>query len=217
MKKTVRELSVLMSLMGGLAVSGAGQAATIIDTTPSWTTSLSSGWDYAAQVFDVPMLDDYLVSLEIGVYSQSGAGGSYTLDIFDWDTTANHVAGSSLFSTGPHALPDGITTFVNHSIGLSLVSGGDYAAVISLLPDGGALPLSARGVAFVNDAYSGGYADWTNGPITSSWFWTEAGAQNDLAFRAEFDVGQVPIPAAAWLFGSGLLGLVGMARHKKAA
>ena len=27
----------------------------------------------------------------------------------------------------------------------------------------------------------------------------------------------VPIPAAAWLFGSGLLGLVGMARRKKAA
>jgi len=27
----------------------------------------------------------------------------------------------------------------------------------------------------------------------------------------------VPIPAAVWLFGSGLLGLVGMARRKKAA
>jgi hypothetical protein len=26
----------------------------------------------------------------------------------------------------------------------------------------------------------------------------------------------VPIPAAAWLFGSGLLGLAGMARRKKA-
>jgi hypothetical protein len=27
----------------------------------------------------------------------------------------------------------------------------------------------------------------------------------------------VPVPAAAWLFGSGVLGLVGIARHKKAA
>jgi len=27
----------------------------------------------------------------------------------------------------------------------------------------------------------------------------------------------VPIPAAVWLFGSGLLGLIGMARRKKAA
>jgi len=31
------------------------------------------------------------------------------------------------------------------------------------------------------------------------------------------NVGAVPIPASIWLFGSGLLGLVGMARHKKEA
>ena len=30
------------------------------------------------------------------------------------------------------------------------------------------------------------------------------------------DVGAVPVPAAAWLFGSGLLGLIGVARRKKA-
>jgi hypothetical protein len=30
------------------------------------------------------------------------------------------------------------------------------------------------------------------------------------------DVSAVPIPATAWLFGSGLLGLVGIARRKKA-
>jgi len=31
------------------------------------------------------------------------------------------------------------------------------------------------------------------------------------------DVGAVPVPAAVWLFGSGLLGLIGIARRKKAA
>jgi hypothetical protein len=30
------------------------------------------------------------------------------------------------------------------------------------------------------------------------------------------DVSAVPVPAAVWLFGSGLLGLVGVARRKKA-
>ena len=29
------------------------------------------------------------------------------------------------------------------------------------------------------------------------------------------NIGAVPVPPAVWLFGSGLLGLVGMARHKK--
>jgi hypothetical protein len=31
------------------------------------------------------------------------------------------------------------------------------------------------------------------------------------------NVGEVPVPAAVWLFGSGLLGLIGVARRKKAA
>jgi hypothetical protein len=30
-------------------------------------------------------------------------------------------------------------------------------------------------------------------------------------------ISQVPIPAAVWLFGSGLLGLIGIARRKKSA
>ncbi|MGB5716088.1 MAG: VPLPA-CTERM sorting domain-containing protein [Gammaproteobacteria bacterium] len=33
----------------------------------------------------------------------------------------------------------------------------------------------------------------------------------------QFVVPGVPLPAAFWLFGSGLLGLVGIARRKKAA
>ena len=36
---------------------------------------------------------------------------------------------------------------------------------------------------------------------------------DDMMVRAKFTV--VPVPAAAWLFGSGLLGLIGMARRRK--
>lgn len=43
-----------------------------------------------------------------------------------------------------------------------------------------------------------------------------------LGFNANFDVASVhvtsvPVPAAAWLFGSGLVGLVGVARRKRSA
>lgn len=37
----------------------------------------------------------------------------------------------------------------------------------------------------------------------------------DINFRTWMDVSAIPVPAAVWLFGSGLLGLVGMARRKK--
>ena len=45
--------------------------------------------------------------------------------------------------------------------------------------------------------------------------WTDS--LNGAGFGAEAVFSPVPIPAAVWLFGSGLLGLVGMARRKKAA
>ena len=40
-----------------------------------------------------------------------------------------------------------------------------------------------------------------------------------IKYHANFDftTAEVPVPAAVWLFGSGLLGLVGVARRKKAA
>jgi len=38
----------------------------------------------------------------------------------------------------------------------------------------------------------------------------------EVRIHLEGTISAVPIPAAFWLFGSGLLGLVGMARHKKA-
>lgn len=42
-------------------------------------------------------------------------------------------------------------------------------------------------------------------------------AGDQVTFDTRFEVTPVPLPAAAWLFGSGLMGLVGMARRKKAA
>ena len=45
---------------------------------------------------------------------------------------------------------------------------------------------------------------------------TNVGTFGDKMANIEF-TSAVPVPAAVWLFGSGLLGLVGMARRKKAA
>ena len=54
--------------------------------------------------------------------------------------------------------------------------------------------------------------DWGDkGPVTLG--------DTDRGIFADFtpaDVSPIPVPAAFWLFGSGLLGLVGMARRKKA-
>ena len=57
---------------------------------------------------------------------------------------------------------------------------------------------------------------------SDSWYFTAEDPRdpfaltNPLSRTGSFLVRPVPVPAAAWLFGSGLIGLVGFARRKKA-
>ena len=58
------------------------------------------------------------------------------------------------------------------------------------------------------------------GPVTSLSVTSSTVCGGDCSFQAltfGVDTSAVPIPSAVWLFGSGLLGLVGMARRKKAS
>lgn len=74
-----------------------------------------------------------------------------------------------------------------------------------------------------------GFAEWNATQTTRPNYHTSglgAGAATTSLLSSNYDlvdltaghflVKAVPVPAAFWLFGSGLLGLVGIARHKKA-
>ena len=50
----------------------------------------------------------------------------------------------------------------------------------------------------------------------SNTFGVFANSRGSLALNLSGEIATVPVPAAVWLFGSGLLGLVGMARRKGA-
>jgi len=69
--------------------------------------------------------------------------------------------------------------------------------------------LSLSGLGIV----SGGGFDATGG----TWEFTANTAEGSTTFSwSSSTVSAVPVPAAVWLFGSGLLGLIGIARRKKA-
>ena len=73
-----------------------------------------------------------------------------------------------------------------------------FSQVVTLGPD------VTEGISLELVAICGGVAG-----CQSNIFWDNVSITADIA--------AVPVPAAVWLFGSGLLGLVGVARRKKAA
>lgn len=83
-----------------------------------------------------------------------------------------------------------------------------YPVLINALNDSSATTLNG------NSTYSGD-ATW-------AWQWDFSLASNDSVVIGEdlrleiTSVSEVPVPAAVWLFASGLLGLAGIARRKKA-
>ena len=117
---------------------------------------------------------------------------------------------------------------------------GEGTHTVSTVDPGGA---SGPDITFtVNPGQLGGQIKFAWGPtsgidVVNIWDVTATGYSANtvipmvdgpfLGFQATFHIddlsavgvrpNQVPVPAAAWLFGSGLLGLIGVARRKKAA
>lgn len=80
----------------------------------------------------------------------------------------------------------------------------DYPGIIVDVLDLGG-DFTIRDLSFTNDSV-------TIGTVASASF----SSPTLLSHTFELVVSPVPIPAAAWLFGSGLIGLIGLARRKKA-
>ncbi len=70
--------------------------------------------------------------------------------------------------------------------------------------------VSATSVSYVGSAYASFALSSLNADYVTITGSTQYGVLEDLSFSA------VPVPAAVWLFGSGLIGLIGFAKRKKA-
>jgi len=210
-------------------------AATVIDTTSSWdgvmnTSSFGEGSTVTyGQTFVVTSTDNVLDSFSFWIDDSLNPDFiHFSAYVMEWEDgiglQPSHAVGDILYQSGEQVTTnnggiDGMEMFTFDTGGLQLETGKKYVAFMSSVEyiDGvhgsGSVGSVGRGSG---DVYGAGDFVFQNSADTSQFTsggWNVASASTvDLAFTATFS--PVPIPAAVWLFSSGLIGLIGMARRK---
>ncbi len=152
-----------------------------------------------------------------GAYDTYGAHTDGTWNLAVWNTYLNGSYGANLYQTGYDDINDPGTFFGTFTIEAPIQLGWQFDMRMEMegYAAAGSKGLGANASATFDlghSAYWGGITSITvNGediPFTltsqSGHDWTQSSIPT-----------AVPIPAAVWLFGSGLLGLIGVARRKR--
>ena len=126
------------------------------------------------------------VTLQLGV--PGGGGGNFDRGVFQSTTNVPHAATFSLFSTVPANQGNSLVAMDTYTVMLNIPFSMSYSLRADV-QQGSTIDLSNTG--YMNFILPTGVS------ITS---------------MAGYGVSAVPLPAAVWLFGSGLLGLIGLAR-----
>jgi hypothetical protein len=199
--------------------------AALISTTPSASILI---YDFTGTVTDAGNIAGVSASLDDTIIGEFAYDTS-TSDSNPGDTTSGEYLHPGITPPTKNTLPSGSITFdsftsvfVTVATDISIAAGApdptvsgnnlDHDITFSLKSTSTALATDALPTNIdLNDfdSVTGAFSSFSlaNGPAGDPIFYSI----DTLTLRA------VPIPAAVWLFGSGLLGLVGIARHKKAA
>ena len=137
---------------------------------------------------------------------------NFTLGLFDAsDLTfinALMVNTGNAVSFSPNTTGAGAYSATNDQSGLTIpiptTLGGNAAFILGLFDSNTSTWLGDSGATDV----SGGAGTAFNVSFTTA---------SGQIMGVDMTLAQIPVPAAVWLFGSGLLGLVGIARRKKSA
>jgi hypothetical protein len=199
---------ITCALLAGLA-PGLAQASTLLidqhndSTGPTSQGYTTGGSSIMGQSFSPTAAALDTVELQMNAQSYTDSTTVH-VDIMTDPTGTILGSSNSLTFTG-NAITLGDFQFAT-PIDISSYS----SLFISVVLDPGVIVNAAAFTAdgFGSDTYAGGMAYLDNAPCCSGYQKT-----SDLWFRTGL-VSTVPVPAAAWLFGSGLIGLIGVARRK---
>ena len=235
-KPNLRTLSAALTLgvlsfgfaPAAMAISTYDAAAsfslTLTDVTDSTSTQVISGWDVTA------FGDGVVFLTEVGDASATGSisviDPAISLSILDSITQSSNSSGSA--SNGL-AATDALTDLeitVDNTSGQDLTFSFDYSIMLDANTTGEADASASvdflDDLGFVDILANVDAVDGSAGMLILNGRFAFDLADGEFNLISGFvdsfgSAEAVPVPAAGWLFGSGLLGLVGIARRKKAA
>jgi hypothetical protein len=181
-------------LLTGFSTNPAVIAASFTPTNPTFTGSWNV--DTTSLVGDASFAP-YTVTWSVLGNPQGST--SYTTDIYHLDTTGANV----VYDAGTRTL-----TVTN---GTLASTSSDYTCSGDSLFCGGILPSFNLDLVLT-------FTDATLNSFNGSAVATNGDASGEYSYNWSFagEAPEVPVPAAVWLFGSGLAGLAGLARSRKA-
>jgi len=223
--------SHLLCAVCTLFLSVPSYAATIIDTTTSWDGSSSidpfgeGNTATYGQTFTVIGSDTQLDSFSFFLNDFSDVDFvDFQAYVMEWDgfkATGPILFQSSSMSTTNNGGSGGFEQIIVTTGGLNLITGTKYVTFFNASNQFDGIKSTASwGVIRNSTAYADGEFVYDNNgndfSLLTSYTWDNTSSYYDAVFTMSLS-SPVPIPAAVWLFGSGLLGLIGMARRNKAA
>jgi hypothetical protein len=229
------EVIRIFCIAAGLGLFSSANAVTLISTLSSYsnTGNLMAGDQSNTSLYDWATASRFHVGNNYIVVE----GITVTFDSTNEDTS-RYLELAIFESVGTHGIdltPGGlIGSFDTSTIyasdaefaidlgaidNFTLLPNTDYLLVWNAEPGAPYLGLKRGGTVdyMVNDGLAGYFLGEKAYSLDGGSSWT---SHNQYAFdyvAINGKISAVPIPAAVWLFGSGLLGLVGIARRKKAA
>lgn len=206
---------VSATIVSGTVTSGTPGVGTFIkltvpftDSTPDNTVGNNTFQNFNLYGFDEDQNIDITVDLTVDILADGLGGSTGSPGIVPMGSTvASHYV---FFDPGPLSRQAGTVSFDSDIFGI-ITSTGNLAASDFLIN---------TGVTYLNPTQrglEGGDIVTITGLQTISVNWLAGNPGDYIRVLTDFSPGAViPIPSAVWLFASGLLGLIGIARRRAA-
>jgi len=193
-------------------------AEPIIDFISSYSYDWDGNTYTLAYDFNV---SDTITIDALGILDIGGDGLSDSHEIGLWTTSGTLLATTTVTTSSTLADPSasGLGNYIYEPIDTLVLGAGDYR-IGAFYPSGSSdmVVYQATGVFSNHSSVTFLNNHWfdTSGSFT---FPTDANEETTIRqyFGPAAHISSVPIPATVWLFGSGLLGLIGISRNRKTA